>query len=615
MNWLLIATIAQIILGSSAVFDKLLISRRSIDPIVYSFWLGVLGLFAFLLVPFGIGNVSVETVLWALSGGAFFIIAFFFLYWTLEKGEASAVFPFIGVVSPIFTFLFFIFLGGEGLGFAHAFGFLFFIFGATILFFLEQKNARTRILLGGCASAFFFAGSVVVSKIVFFQASFIAGFFWMKMGGVLVIFAALCMPEVRKRIFSAYKEISHHSKMLYFLNRAYAACGSVLAHFAVFLALNPALVDVTQNIKFVAIFVFAWLVGQERFSGRVLAGKFAAFAAITVGFFAFSAGEYIKNIPPAREDRPIAWGITFSQKFAEQIGLDWKIAYSAIISDLKPKKLRLVAYWDRIEKESGQFDFSELDFQLDGARDAGLEIVLAIGMKTPRWPECHVPAWALPLPTEEREIKLREYLKILIERYRTEAGIRVWQVENEPYLMFGLCPSRESEFLEKEIELVKHLDPLRPILVTDGGEFGLWYGAVRHGDGFGTTMYRKVYPKFIGRIFGTIEYPLGPEYFRLKEKLIRFFVGDFKKKFLVIELQAEPWGHTEINNLSYEEQTALFSPEYFIETVEYAKKTGFEEYYLWGAEWWYFLKNKKNDSRYWVTAKILLNNGFVDGKK
>lgn len=608
MNWLFIATIAQIILGSSAVFDKLLIHRRSIDPIVYSFWLGVLGLFAFLLVPFGVGGVSVETIVWALLGGVFFIIAFFFLYWTLERGEASAVFPFIGITSPIITFFFFNFLGGEPLSFVHVLGFLIFIFGAVILFFLEQKNARSRIFFGGCASAIFFAGSLVLSKIVFLHASFIAGFFWMKMGGVLVVFTMMCVPSVRKKIFLASKKISHHSKIFYFSNRAYAACGSVLAYFALFLAPNPALVDVTQNIKFIVIFIFAWCIGVERFSGRVLFGKFAALAVIIIGFFVFSAEEYTKNLLPVREDRPIVWGVTFSQKFAEQLSLDWKKTYGAIMDELNPKKLRLVAYWDRIEKESGQFDFSELDFQLALARAKGSEVVVAIGMKVPRWPECHIPKWAQSLATEEREAMLQKYLTVLIERYRADSRVYMWQVENEPYLMFGRCPSREDGFLEKEIELVRSLDPQRKILTTDGGEFGLWVGTARNGDLFGTTMYRKVYPSFIGPIFGTVEYPLSPEYFRLKEKITRAVIGDYAKKFLVIELQAEPWGHTEINNLLYEEQIALFSPEYFIETIEYAKKTNFEEYYLWGAEWWYFLKNKKSDSRYWIIVQMLLNN-------
>ena len=74
---------------------------------------------------------------------------------------------------------------------------------------------------------------------------------------------------------------------------------------------------------------------------------------------------------------------------------------------------------------------------------------------------------------------------------------------------------------------------------------------------------------------------------------------------MVIELQGEPWSNVGINQLSHDEQVELFSPDYFADTIKYAKETGFDEYYLWGAEWWYYMKEKYNDNRYWEYAKNL----------
>ena len=68
---------------------------------------------------------------------------------------------------------------------------------------------------------------------------------------------------------------------------------------------------------------------------------------------------------------------------------------------------------------------------------------------------------------------------------------------------------------------------------------------------------------------------------------------------MVIELQGEPWGMHEIPDLPYQEQISLFSPEYFRDTIRYAKETGFDEYYWWGAEWWYATGEKYGDARYW----------------
>ena len=42
------------------------------------------------------------------------------------------------------------------------------------------------------------------------------------------------------------------------------------------------------------------------------------------------------------------------------------------------------------------------------------------------------------------------------------------------------------------------------------------------------------------------------------------------------------------------------------ETVEFANETGFDEIYLWGAEWWYFMK-EQGQPQYWDYARELFN--------
>jgi len=47
------------------------------------------------------------------------------------------------------------------------------------------------------------------------------------------------------------------------------------------------------------------------------------------------------------------------QKHSEELGLDWKKTYLAILDDLKVKNLKLVAYWDLIEEEPGVYNFQQ----------------------------------------------------------------------------------------------------------------------------------------------------------------------------------------------------------------------------------------------------------------
>ncbi|MBI2096824.1 MAG: DMT family transporter [Candidatus Sungbacteria bacterium] len=607
IGWLPVAVAAQGILGSAAVFDKLLLKKRSIDAWSYTFWFGILGGFAVLLLPFGFQATSLQVILLGIIAGVFFIASTFFLFAVLDKIEASETLPLIGSLSPIFTLLFSWLFLNTRLGIFDILGFLFLVATGFLLFFVEKKDFSARVLFYILGSSMFLAASHVASKIVFGQTSFITGFFWIKVGGVLFALSVLLSRRLRKDILEKSEHTAASNRWLYFLNRGYASLGSLFISGAIFLS-EPALVDATQNLRYVIIFVLAWFVLRERFRGKVLAGKIVAAVLITIGLGWLTLGEYARNLPAVIEDRPIAWGVTFSDKFSSQLGLDWRNNFDAILTELKPKKLRLIAYWDEIERERGIYDFSVLDWQLErvGRSDPRPDVVLVMGLKTPRWPECHIPEWALGLTVEEREAALRKHLGAVVKQYRKNDAIKMWQIENEPYLMFGKCQRRGADFLEQEVNLVRSLDPSRRILMTDGGEFGLWAVVAKYGDVFGTTMYRKAYPTLIGPLFGVIEYPITPNYFRLKEQITRSIIPNPKQPFLVIELQGEPWSPKHLNETPYERQLEIFSPKYFRETIEYAKATGFEEYYLWGAEWWYWVKTAQGHPEYWDIGKSVL---------
>ena len=43
----------------------------------------------------------------------------------------------------------------------------------------------------------------------------------------------------------------------------------------------------------------------------------------------------------------------------------------------------------------------------------------------------------------------------------------------------------------------------------------------------------------------------------------------------------------------------------FKDNVEYAKETGFDTFYLWGSEWWYWMKTVNDQPEIWNEAKKL----------
>ena len=607
MTWLLIAIFGQIILGTAAVADKLFLRKRVPDPIVYTFWIGCLGIFAIALLPFGFAHLSLAFILVGIISGMVFILSLLVLYTVLAKTSASSTLPFIAALIPLTTLPFSAMLIAARVSNMDIVGMLFLIAGALFFFFAEKSAMRTRLTLLIIASATLYGFSTVLQKIVFEHTNFITGFFWAKMGEVLGALFLLALPELRKRIHRASIGIAGANRIWYLTNRMWASSGSVLLNIAIFLS-HPALVQSTQSFRYVVIFIASWFILRERSRGKELRLKIFATILIILGIGWLGLIEYTRSIP-YNANRVITWGVTFSGKYSRALGLDWQDNFKAIVEDLQPKKIRLISYWDHVEFFKENYDFSETDWLLEQLRGKPIEVIFALGLKAPRWPECHLPDWARDLSLEMREVALRAYMSAVITRYRDNPNIKVWQVENEPFLRFGKeCLHRGMDFLEKEIALVRFLDISRPVLVSDGGEFGLWYNAIQAGDMFGSTMYRRIYAPSIGRYTGVIDYPLGPSFFRLKQKLARWFTGQTHKQFVVIELQAEPWGHVEIPLLSYSEQTTLFSPAYFNDTIQFARDTGFDEYYLWGTEWWYWAREEQGNSQYWDIAKKLLRN-------
>lgn len=309
------------------------------------------------------------------------------------------------------------------------------------------------------------------------------------------------------------------------------------------------------------------------------------------------------NWPVKDKNNDMQWGISFSNIYARDIGLDWKQVYSKILEDFNPETIRIAAYWTEIEKNKGEYDFSDLDWQVKEAQKNNTNLVLVFGIKTPRWPECFIPKF-YENNKKEREEALLVYEEILLNRYKTFNNIKVWQVENEPFLPFGDCPigAVDENILDKEIEQTRRIDSSRPIMVTDSGELSLWYKAAKRGDIFGTTLYRTIHTPKIGYF----TYPIGPNFFRVKAFLIKVFTE--QENIIISELQAESWGPKWITDMTIEEQYHSMSPEKFDEIIEYAQKTNFSETYLWGVEWWYWLKDKKGNDEMWEKARALFNN-------
>ncbi|MDP2641632.1 MAG: beta-galactosidase [Candidatus Yanofskybacteria bacterium] len=298
----------------------------------------------------------------------------------------------------------------------------------------------------------------------------------------------------------------------------------------------------------------------------------------------------------------ITWGVTFGHSQAEELGLDWQETYLALLDDLKVRHFRIPVYWDELEPRKGVFDFSAWDWQLEELEKRGGKAFLAIGMKLPRWPECRMPDWVSALPKEERQEEQLRMMAAVVEHYKEHEAVWAWQIENEPFLSFGLCPERKisEEFVDREIAQVRELDPTRPIVLTDTGENSFWIKTPGKTDIFSSTLFRIIHDPTLGYV----RYPYPPVMYQRKAMWLQWWHPEVR--VIVGELQAEPWVEWQpITAHSLEAQYQTMSPEQFQDNIAYARATGLDEFYFWGAEWWYWTKEKADDAKIWNSARVL----------
>ncbi len=301
-------------------------------------------------------------------------------------------------------------------------------------------------------------------------------------------------------------------------------------------------------------------------------------------------------------EEPLMLGTTFVSDYAESFGLNPKETLEAAFSDLGMRQVRLVSYWKNIETSPGNYDFSGLDWQFDMAEKYDAKVSLALGMRQPRWPECHEPSWLdISQPDNNWKPQLYAYMKAVVDRYKDRPNLVSYQLENEFFMqVFGECKNFDRQRLVEEFNLVKQWDPHHPIIISRSNNWvGLPLGDPRP-DEFGISVYKRVWDAtFTHRYF---EYPLPSWFYSALAGWAELITG---KDMIIHELQAESWtpNGLDIKDLSIEEQYKSMNPKRMKDRIEYGEATGMRDIYIWGEEWWYWLKTTKDRPELWNVVK------------
>ncbi len=303
----------------------------------------------------------------------------------------------------------------------------------------------------------------------------------------------------------------------------------------------------------------------------------------------------------SNRSKPLTIGATFVPNYARYFELDPQETFHAMIHDLGLRRFRLVSYWKDIERTPGVYDFSELDWQFEMAEEAGAEVSLAIGLRQPRWPECHGPAWAMEKPMTVWKEDLKVFMGKVIDRYKTSPALKEYQLENEFFLsVFGECPDFSRERLVEEYEFVKDRDPDHPVIISrSNNAVGLPLNEPTP-DAYAVSVYKRVWDKTLTKRY--FEYPF-PAWFYGSlaggSKLIQ------DRELFIHELQTEAWlpSGMSMKTAPVEELYKSLNPERLKKRIAYGVDTGMRTIDVWGVEWWYHMKTKRAHPELWDTAR------------
>lgn len=346
----------------------------------------------------------------------------------------------------------------------------------------------------------------------------------------------------------------------------------------------------------------------------------------------YIANAFANQIPQREVDENFKpqYGVSYSFEHAQWYGLDAREAYVKLLDEVKFDWVRLSFFWDRHTKSGGELNLEELEFAIEEAQKRDIKVVIALGLKTPYYPEYHPPQLirekiefgqrldaSHPIAKDVIEID-REVVEVLARW----DNIIFWQVENEPLIGNVNRWKIDASLVAAEVDTVRAADfKKRPVILNHAG-VGFYDASwkdllpiLQKGDVFAVNAFFKTkgIDLVTAKIFGQEIHILWPDHLVWPVHSWGILSPDFESfkkaveshgsKLWVLEMQAEPY----VKNLGEAGDPLLsFTPADIGDANRFLRSYGIESVGFWGAHFWQY-REKMGDDSWMEEVKQVVN--------
>ena len=336
------------------------------------------------------------------------------------------------------------------------------------------------------------------------------------------------------------------------------------------------------------------------------------------------------------------YGISYSFEQAGWYGLDPKENYTKLLDDFKFDWVRLPFFWDRSvigtgsmtgtksTKSDDDMDLRDLKWAIEEAGKRNIRVIIALGAKTPYFPEYH---WPKDIAAQ---IKFGERITInhpiakdilaidqkVVDALSVYDDIAYWQVENEPLVGNVNKWKIDPSLVAAEVEIVRKTDLKNRPIILNHAATGFYDKSwkellpiLKPGDVFAVNAFFKTKGTDLvsAKIFGREIHILWPDHlawpvhswwiFSPNYQAIKKTVEANGNKLWILEMQSEPY----IKKIEQADDPFLtFTQQDIIAGNNFLKSFKVESIGLWGAHFWQY-KEKNGDNSWLNVVKSIVS--------